>query len=203
MIQDVTLRGKIEIGVIRQIDHGVFVRRGPILNPQIALHQGVPNHSRHVARITRLAIFALITQFHTILDRLCLPHHVVEAVRSTVKRVLSVIQRQGVLLAIQRKAAVRDAIRIAANDRPEERNGSRVEIGYVSIEIVETKHHVRRLAVAVWGFEGNYNSTVRRDSSFVGAVAQRKNFYRSSIRHLSKWLACHRRLSLRAHGKQP
>ena len=106
--------------------------------------------------------------------------------RSAVKSVLPVVQRQGILLAIQRKAAVRDAIRITANDRPEERNRSRVEIACVPVEIIETKHHIRRLAVTVWSFEGNYNSTVRCDASFVGAVAQRKNFYRSSIRHLPK-----------------
>lgn len=101
------------------------------------------------------------------------------------KSVFAIVQRQGVLFAIESKGAVRDAIRIAANDRTEERVGGPVEVGHVPIEIVEAQHYVGPIAAAVRNFQGNYNPAVGGDSSFIGAVAKRENLHRSSVRHLS------------------
>jgi len=44
MVQDFAPSREIEIRMIREIDHGVFVGGGRIFNPQLALHQRVPNH---------------------------------------------------------------------------------------------------------------------------------------------------------------
>ena len=44
MVQGFALSREIEIRTIREIDHGVFVGGGRIFNPQLVLHQRVPNH---------------------------------------------------------------------------------------------------------------------------------------------------------------
>ena len=92
MVQDVAMSREIEVRMIREIDHGVLVGGGRIFNPEVALHQRVPNHSRQVARISGLAAFTEIAEFYSICDRLCFPDHVVEAPRSAMKRVCAIVQ---------------------------------------------------------------------------------------------------------------
>ena len=199
MVQNVALASQIEIGVISQIDDGVFVCRCRILDSQTPFHQCVTNHRRQVTWISCLAVFTQITQLHSVRDRLRFPDHVVEAVRAAVQSVFAVVQRQRVFLAIQGKAAVRDAIPITANDGPEERRGRAVKVGHIAVEVIEAKHHVRRPAVAVWSLQGNHNPAVGCDSSFVITVAQSVDLHRSSVRQFSKWFARHFRLRLRDH----
>src|ERR1700722_10644943 len=202
MAQNVTLACEIEIGVIRKIDHSVFVRGGGILNAQVSLYQCVPNHSRQIAWISSLAVFAEISQLHAVRDGLGLPDHVVEAVRPAVKGVFAVVERQRIFLAIQRKAAVPNAIPVAADDGSEKRGGWAIEVSRVPVEIIEPQHHIRRPAVAVGSFQRNHNAAVVCDSSFVRTIAQRENLDRSAIGYFPKRLACHFCFSLRTQSKQ-
>src|SRR5580692_1877029 len=197
MTQNVTPACEIEIGVIRKIDHSVFVRGGRILNAQVSLYQCVANHSRQITWISCLAVFAEISQLHAVGDGLGLPDHVVEAVGTAVKGVFAVVERQRIFLAIQRKAAVPNAIPVAANDSSEKRGGGAIEVSHVPVEIIETQHHIRRLAVSVGSLQRNHNAAVVCDSSLVRAVAQRENLDRSAIGYFPKGLACHFCFSLR------
>ena len=201
MVQDVALSREIEVRMIREIDHGVFVGGGRIFNPQVALHQRVPNYCRQVPRISGLAAFTEIAEFYSICDRLCLPDHVVEAPRPAMKRVCAIVQGQGILYVIQGKAAVGNAIRIAANDGSEERVRGPVEIGHIPVEIIPSEHNIRRFTVTIRRFEGNYNSAVSHDSSFAYRVTQRIDFDRSSVGRFPKWLVCHLSLGLCSHGQ--
>ena len=92
-----------------------------------------------------------------------------------------------------------DAIPITANNGSEECVRRPVKVSHIPVDIIKPKHYVGDPAVTIGRLEGNHDPAVGRDSSFIGAVAQCENLYRSSIRHLSKGLARHFRLSLHRH----
>ena len=58
---NVALSGEIEVRMIGQVHHGVFVGRGGILDSQIALDQRVANCGRQVAWISSFAVLAEVS----------------------------------------------------------------------------------------------------------------------------------------------
>src|ERR1700734_3938726 len=154
MVEDVALSGEIEVRVIGEIQDGVLIGGGGILDAQIAFNQRVANCSSQAAGVSGFAVFAEITQLHTVRNRLGLPDHVVEAVRAAVQRVLAVVQWQRIFSAVEGEAAVRDAVSIAADERAEKCVRRAVKVGDVSVEVIEAEHDVARLAIAGGGFHG-------------------------------------------------
>ena len=65
------------------------------------------------------------------------------------KRVLPIIERQRIFLAVEGEAAMPDSIAIAANQRAEECIRWAVEVRIVAVDIVKSKHHVAHFAAAV------------------------------------------------------
>src|ERR1700733_9782989 len=155
-----------------------------------------------MTRIPPLSVFAQIGEFHSVRDRLRLPDHVVESVGSAMEGVRAIVQGKRIFIPLQGKAAVRNSIGVTANKRAEVSVSRAVEVGHISVEIIETEHHIRRLAVAVGRHQRDYDSAIGRNSSFECAVAQGINFHRSAIRQLSKRLTCHFCLCLRDYANR-
>src|ERR1039458_3175683 len=114
--KSVSLPGEIEIRMIGQVDHCVFVGRSPVLNLQIPLDQCIAHGGRQVPWKSRLAVLAQVSQFDAVGDRFGLPYDVVKTMRPAMQSVLSIVSGQRIFLAMQSKTAMCDSIGIAPDD---------------------------------------------------------------------------------------
>nr|GEU28271.1 hypothetical protein [Tanacetum cinerariifolium] len=147
--EDVAAAGQVEVRMIGQVD-----RRGPVghrvegdaqlvIGAQFVNHRGV-----QVAGVALLAVGAQVTENQA--GRLGGaegfggPQAAVKTIDAAVQVVGAVVLIQVVLLAVQRKAGIGDAVAVAADQGAEI-----VRFAQVGRHVVEAAHHVGQLAVAV------------------------------------------------------
>src|SRR5206468_9404557 len=153
-------------------------------------------------RIAFFAVFAQISQFECRavceFARFRVPDNFVEAFNTAVEMVLPVIYSQLVFDTVQREAAFGDAISIATDNR------AKVWMTFqVSIEVVEAKNDIVKLAVAVRDFERRDNATVVGDPDFsFAAIRQSVDVCVLSVRRLSETFPCYFGLTMRVKVEQ-
>src|SRR6202521_4830401 len=136
------LARQTEIGMVGQVEDGIFIGGRRIFDAQSAPTQGVAHGRRERAGKTLLAILAYIGEFDSIRDFFGRPNHFVEATGAAVKSVIAVVFWNGIRLPIKLEGAMRDTIRVAA-DNASEMRGLRL----VLFDRVATQHHVVDLSV--------------------------------------------------------
>ena len=123
------LTGKVEVGMIGQIDDRGLIRSGGIINLQFVLAgYGVNHLGGEIAGITLFAVGAEVSQFKRITGNFlgCLQSFV-KSRSAAMKTVVAVVAWQGVINAVQAEPAVRDAVGEAAD------NGAEVRlIGFIT-----------------------------------------------------------------------
>lgn len=87
----VALSGEIEIGMIGQVENGVFIGDGRVIYFQRSGIEGVSHCSRERAGKALIAVFADISQLQPIVNRFSGPNNFVETARAAVERVVPVI----------------------------------------------------------------------------------------------------------------
>src|ERR1700675_2418960 len=107
------LARQIEIGMVGQVEDGIFIGGRRILDAQSAPTQGVAHGCGERAGETFLAILAHISEVDFICYLLCRPDLFVEAADAAVKSVVAIVFRNGIRLPIKLEAAMRNAIRVA------------------------------------------------------------------------------------------
>src|ERR1700722_3544064 len=118
----VALTLQVEIGMVGEIEDGVFVSGGGIFDLQSAAAYGVAHMRGERAGKTLIAIFAHMGEFNTIRNLFRLPDDLVEADQSSVQSVIAVVLRNVISVAIELEGAMRDTIRVAADDAAEMRS---------------------------------------------------------------------------------
>src|SRR5580700_6203390 len=109
------LTRQVEIRMIGQIEHGIFIRGCRILHSQGSATQGVAHGRGEVAWETLIPILAHVGEFDSIRNLFGRPYYLVEAADSTVKRIVAIILWSGIRVAIELEAAMSDAIRVTAD----------------------------------------------------------------------------------------
>ena len=166
---------EVEIGVIREVDDRRTVGRGLVFGPpDIVLREPVGDRAGEVARIALFAVgaqareaYARTVRLH---ERLGLPHHAVESLRSAVQ----VARTSGQTLvggephgvAVERERGIGDAVAVAADQGPEEAFASGLEVA----DVVVSRHDVGDRAVAVGNADPHHAAAVV-DDLHRGAVA--------------------------------
>src|SRR5438874_1745687 len=103
----------------------------------------VAHRGRQISRISRLAILAQVRKLDPIWDLLSLPHHVVKAVWTAMQGIRWVVDGKGVLITVETKFSIGNAVGISSNDRAEKRVPCRrIADPDVVIEGVESEHNV-------------------------------------------------------------
>ena len=149
MLQYIALSGKIEIGVLRQVQDRVFVGCGSVIQPQaVIVGQRIKRGHRKVAGV---AFFTILAQIFQLERRPVLsgsdagfPNNLVEAFEAAMERVWSIIDGQLVLFAVERELAPGDAVAITANQSSEKRI-----VFDVVIEMIVAKHNVAHFSMAI------------------------------------------------------
>src|SRR5437867_6641481 len=99
--------------------------------------------------------------------------------------VLAIVLREPVLAAVQREPALRDPVAVTADDR--------AKVGpvvlQIALQVVETEHNIRQLAVAIRRLERNQYAAIVRDPGLNPMdIRQRVEFNRLLIGSLSERL---------------
>src|SRR5258706_2038285 len=138
------LARKIEIGVVGQVEDCVFVGGRRIFNVQSTPTQGVAHRSGECAGKTLIAILAHVSQFDSIRNLFAFPHNLVEPTGSPVQGIVTVVLWNGISLAVKLEGAVRNAVRVAADDAAEMRS-----LRLVLLNRVDTQDNVVQLAISI------------------------------------------------------
>ena len=98
---------------------GRRVRDGAVRDPQFAIGNGVGDLGVDRARIAFLAVrtFSVKDGLRSVARHLSIPYTLVEPLESSMKMIRRLVRRQVVLAAVDGKSRVRDAIRIAPDNR--------------------------------------------------------------------------------------
>ena len=141
----VSLAVEIKIRVVGKIDHGRGIRLGCKGQTKLVLLAPVvTRHSLDSARIAHLAILGIIKELNTALILAALPDLVLEALRTAVEMVRTVIDRKSVLLAVKLELAESDTVGISAWHL------SRAwTVSEIACRLRITEHHVSHIAVLV------------------------------------------------------
>src|ERR1700682_3759807 len=177
------LARQIEIGMVGQVEYGIFIGGRRILDAQSAPAQGVAHGRGERARETLLAILAYIGEFDSIRYLFGPPDHFVEAAGAAVKSVVAVVSWNGIRLPIKLEAAMSNTIRVAP-DNASEMRGLRL----VLLDRVATQHHVVDLSVSIGGAQGNDDPSISHDAGFDFAIGQRIDIDGSPFGGMSKRL---------------
>ena len=110
---------QIEITVVGKAAQGVGVTLRLILHPKRRARQAVGYRYGQRAGVALLSIAGYAVQTHAVLQQLRRPDMLVEALRTAVEVVLSVVFRQQVRLAFQCEGCPADAVAYAAHRRAE------------------------------------------------------------------------------------
>ena len=182
MVQNVSAARKIEIGMLREIEDGGFVRRGREIETQfVVVGQRVERRDRQVAGKTFLAVLAQVPQLQGgsagARDRLRIPNHLVKALDPAVQRIRPVVDRQRVGFAFERELASGDSIPVPADQTAEVRTALQI-----TVERVVAEHDIAELAVFVRNFQRHDDAAVIANARLDAfRVAQRVNIHRFSI----------------------
>src|SRR5215469_10685330 len=179
--QDVSvpLALEVEVRMVSKIEHSVSVGSCRVVDAKFVAFQGVAHGRCQISGKPFLAILADILQFHAVLGFRAGPNLLVEPVETSVQRVVAIVLRYVVGLSIQLKRAARNAIGVAADNRPHVGLVSRL---HVPIESVETKYDIRGLSVAVGRFDRLHDSAVGEDLNGYLAVLQGVQIDRLAVR---------------------
>src|ERR1022692_119581 len=144
MRQHVTLplARQIEVGMVSKVEDRIFVGGSRILDSQCAPTQRVAHRRGEGAGETLIAIFAHIRELDPIFDFFGFPDHLIEPADPSVQSVVAIVFWRGIRLTVKLKTAMRDAVRIAADDASEMRR-----LRLILLDRVTTQHHVVELSV--------------------------------------------------------
>ena len=147
MAEDVALplAGQIEEGVIGDVDHGGLVGDGLVGDLQLlVVRHRVDDGERRVARVALFTVLEDVGEADApIVDLLGVPDAEVAA-PAAVQVIGAVVHGQLVFLPVQREAALRDAVGVAADD-----GTVRGPPGHVLIHGLVAEHHVAELPALV------------------------------------------------------
>ena len=136
--------GEVPVRVVGEIDDGGGVRARAVIDAQRVAGELVRDVDRERPRVAHLAVGAHVAQREARVVRIDdRPHVCVEAVRSSVQRVLPVVLRQLVPDSVEDERPVRDPVRVAADGRAAE-----VRTRDVLVERVVAEHDVRAVGEA-------------------------------------------------------
>src|ERR1700682_5015866 len=177
------LARQIEIGMVGQVDDGIFVGGRRILDAQSALTQGVAHGRGERAGKTLLAILAHIGEFDPIRYLFGRPDHFVKAAEAAVKSVVAIVFWDGICLPIKLEGAMSDTIRVAPDNASEMRS-----LRLVLLDRVATQHYVVDLSVSIGRAQGNKDPCVGNDAGFDFAIGPRGNIDSGSFGRMAKRL---------------
>src|ERR1700676_52675 len=115
----IALSLQVEIGMIGEIEHRMFVGCCRILDSQSATAHGISHMSGKCSRKTLIATFAHMSEFETIRNFFRFPDDLVEADQSSVQSIIAVVLWNVISVAVELECAMRNAIRVAADDASE------------------------------------------------------------------------------------
>ena len=186
------LAGEIEVGVIGEVDDGVFVGGRGVIDFEFAACERVADDSGERAGIACFAGFADVGEFDAAGNFFALPNLIVEAVRAAVQRVGRIVDRQIVGFAVERELAFGDAVAVASDQRAEEGAALLcVAVADVAVEIVKAENDVGGVAVAIGRLERDDDAAIGDDGGFDASVGQRVRLDLGAIGHFSKRLCRH------------
>ena len=187
MIQDVAFAGQIEIGMLREVQHRVLIRGRCVLQLQrVVLGKRISRFDRQGARVAFLAIFACVAK----LERWAvqgrkdswLPDHLIEALKAAMQGIGTVIDRQRVFLAVERKLALGDPVPVTPD------HGAKVgAVLNVIRQVVVAEHHIIEVAVPVGHLQEDHQAAVIDDAGLRALVIpQREQGHGSAVLHLAE-----------------
>ncbi len=180
VIHDRALRvtRQVEVRMVGEIDRRRCRGSRLVLDGQrVVIVQPIGGVRSELPRVTLLACRAHVGEPQRLprrsLDRLGLPHALVEAFSAAMQGIGRIVPRQLVGLAIQCKTAVGDAIGIAPDTGAEIRHP-----GQIGIEAVEAQYDVLETTRPIGRLQRHYGGPVRHNADFDAAhVGQRVDFH--------------------------
>src|SRR5208337_2375889 len=138
-----------EIAVVREVDGRVLVRFRAIVQLEfVGVRQRVGDRNIQIAREILLAVLAEVRKPNGRCSHagknFRLPDLAIKPDLSAVQRVWPVVERKGVLLAIQGEMSLGDAIGVAPDGGPE-----KGLIAQIALQVAETQHHIAGLAAVI------------------------------------------------------
>ena len=148
----VTLALEVEEGVVREVHHGRLVGRGLVVDAELVFGRERVGHlDLQVARETFLSVGVEVLHHQTVFrGRNHVPDHAVQAFEPAVERLAVIVDRQAVLRAVEREAALGDAVGVGSHDRAEEAFAVIVD---VAVDRLVAEHDVFVVARTVGGPE--------------------------------------------------
>src|SRR6266478_7061390 len=177
------LARQVEIGMVGQVEDGIFIGGRRILDAQSAPTQGVAHGRGERARKTFLAILAYIGELDSICYLFGRPDLFVKATEAAVKSVVAIVFWNGIRLPVKLEGAMSNTIRVAA-DNASEMRGLRL----VLLDRVATQHDFVDPPVSIGRAQGNDYDSIGHDAGFDFAIGQRVNIDGSSFGGMSKRL---------------
>ena len=166
MVQDAAVARAFEvpIGVIGQINDGIFIGGRMVIDLQrVVVGQRVDDVDLKRPRVAFLAVGTGQVQPQpgtpARLDRRHLPDLLVEADFAAVQAVDAVVDRQRVLLAVEREFALGDPIGVAPDECAEIGAG----IFDIALDVVIAEQHIAHLSLAVGDHNGIDDAAVAAD----------------------------------------
>ena len=139
---------QVEERVVREVDDRTAVGRSLVCDDEaVVVGQLVGHRNLQVPGVSLIAVGREAGQYDLLRRHLDdIPHNHVEALGTAVQAVGAVVQRQRILLPVERKSPCGDTIAVTADGGAEEPLSGLID---VSAEIVVPQHDVREIAVAV------------------------------------------------------
>ena len=165
---------EVPVGVVREVhDRRLVGGRAHVDLELVGVRQRVDDRRVDIARVALLAIGRAVGEGDARAGvghlRLALPHHLVETLRAAVEVVRAVVGRERVLLAVDREAALGDAVRAAAGGAAEVLGARHIVRGARAAE-----PHIVELAAGVGRLERHDDRAVVADLGLHAArVAER------------------------------
>src|SRR6202034_4328842 len=141
--------------MIRQIEDRILVGGRRILDSECIAIQRVAHAGGERSGEALISVLAHVGKFDSILYFVRGPDHLIEPDNSSVKRIVAVVLWDGISLAVQLEAAMRDTVRITANDGPKISG-----LGNVVVERVVAEHDVILLSVSIRRSQRKHNPAV-------------------------------------------
>src|SRR5580704_10667382 len=177
------LARQVKVRMVSQIKHRIFISGRRIFDSQGVPTQGVAHGRSKRAGKAFFPIFAHISKLDSVLYLFSRPHHFVETANSTMKSIVAVVLRDGISLTIKLDAAMRNAIRVAADYASEMRR-----LRHILLDGIATQHYVVEFSVPIRGAQGSDDPSVGDDADFDFAIHQRIEIDRRSFRRMPERL---------------
>ena len=188
MAQDIAFAGQVEIGVVGQVHRRGLIGHRVESNTQfVIVAQLVDGGDFRGAGITLVASDAQVSQdqahrFRRV-EGFGFPQLAVEAIGAAVQVIDAVVHVQLVGHAVQREAAIGDAVAIAANQRAEV-----MRLAEVGFSIVEAVADISQHAVAVRHVQfGDHAAKVADPGDHAVGVGQGVEGGFAAVRQFAKW----------------